>query len=218
MNATQNAKPAAPIAGANAAAIGTNTPLLAALSLRSDNIAIGPVLPNDTATLFLWLNDVELANLDLAFRPVDWMSYNAWLTDFTGNPSQVLFAIRHVSHAKIIGFVVLKSIQPVHRWAELGVRIGQVADRGKGYGTEATKLAVKYAWNHLNLNRVQLSVFAHNSRAIRAYTAAGFEIEGVQRQAAFINGEWVDQVLMGILRTPQPTVPRARKRNAAARA
>lgn len=69
LNATQNAKPAAPIAGANAAAIGTNTPLLAALSLRSDNIAIGPVLPNDTATLFLWLNDVKSANLDLAFRP-----------------------------------------------------------------------------------------------------------------------------------------------------
>jgi RimJ/RimL family protein N-acetyltransferase len=204
LNATQKAEQTAPAAGA--AAVCANTPPLTAPSLHGGNIAIGPVLPSDTGALFLWLNDVESANLDLAFRPVDWMSYNNWLTDFASNPSQVLFAIRHLSQSKIIGFVVLKNIQPVHRWAELGVRIGQHADRGKGYGTEATKLALKFAWNHLNLNRVQLSVFAHNTRAIRAYTAAGFEVEGVQRQSAFINGEWVDQVLMGILRRPRPDV------------
>ncbi len=183
---------------------GAEMPSLASISLRGKTVTIGPVTPNDTGALFLWLNDVESSNLDLAFRPVDWMSYNTWLGDFAANSSRVLFAIRAISNPKIIGFVMLKNIQPIHRWAELGIRIGNAADRGKGYGREATELVLKYAWNQLNLNRVQLSVFANNERAIRAYLAAGFSIEGVQRQAVFIDGNWLDQVLMGVLRPARP--------------
>ncbi len=204
LNAMQKAEPSVTPAVTNVATISTGALPLSAVSLHNDSITIGPLLPNDTGALFLWLNDVKSANLDLAYRPVDWMSYNTWLTDLGKNSSQVLFAIRRVSQSKIIGFVVFKNIQPVHRSAELGVRIGSDADRGKGYGREAVKLALKYAWDHLNLNRVQLSVFANNNRAIRAYKAAGFETEGVLRQAAFINGEWTDSVLMAALRPLRP--------------
>jgi RimJ/RimL family protein N-acetyltransferase len=204
LNKIQNAEPTAATAGEDLAVINSTTLPLAALSLRSNIVTIGPVLPGDTGALFLWLNDVESANLDLAFRPVDWMGYNAWLTDFSKDSSQVLFAVRLVSQPKIIGFIMFKNIQPVHRWAELGARIGYDADRGKGFGTDAIKLALRYAWNHLNLNRVQLSVFANNNRAIRAYKAAGFEVEGNRRQAAFINGDWVDVVLMAALHPPKP--------------
>lgn len=203
MNSVQKSEPTVTAAGTSVAAINAGALPLAAVSLRNDIITIGPVLPDDTGALFLWLNDVESANLDLTFRPVDWMSYNTWLTDLTSNSSHVLFAIRRVSQTRIIGFVMFKNIQPIHRWAELGVRIGSDADRGKGYGRDAIKLALKYAWNHLNLNRVQLSVFANNNRAILAYKAAGFEIEGVLRRAAFINGEWTDSVLMGALQPPR---------------
>jgi hypothetical protein len=73
---------------------------------------------------------------------------------------------------------------------------------------EALHLAVDFCWSHLNLNRIQLIVFKHNQRAIRAYQAAGFKKEGVLRKAAFIGGEWVDLVPMAILR---PTPKRQRK-------
>jgi RimJ/RimL family protein N-acetyltransferase len=72
--------------------------------------------------------------------------------------------------------------------------------RGQGYGKEALRLALDFCWNHLNLNRVQLVVFRHNSRAIGAYAAAGFRKEGRLRKAAFIDGEWVDLVLMAACR------------------
>ena len=182
------------------ATIGPRVPPITALSMRTDRITIGPVLPEDTGDLFLWLNDVESASLDLPYRPVDWMSYNSWLADITKGPSQVLFAIRRVIDPKIIGFLALTKIHTVHRAAEFGVRIGCKADRAKGYGTEATGLALRYAWDHLNLNRVYLSVFAFNRHAIGAYEAAGFQHEGKQKQAAFINGNWTDVILMAALR------------------
>lgn len=172
---------------------------LTALSLRGRVVTIGPVIPEDTGALFLWLNDVESASLDLPYRPTDWMTYNSWLADFAKNPSQVIFAIRRIVEPRIIGFLGFTKIHPVYRSADIGMRIGYEADRGKGYGKDALNLALKYAWNHLNLNRVQLSVFESNRRAIRAYSAAGFQREGKLRRAAFIDGEWMDVILMGIV-------------------
>jgi RimJ/RimL family protein N-acetyltransferase len=177
---------------------------LTALSLRNDKVAIGPVLPDDTGAMFLWLNDVESTNLDLPYRPLDWMAYNVWLTEFSKNQAQVLFAIRRLLDPRIIGFVGFTKIHAAHRSAEIGVRIGYPADRSKGFGRDALGLALKYAWNHLNLNRVQLNVFESNTRAIRAYQAAGFAFEGIQQRAAFINGAWENVVLMAALNPNGP--------------
>jgi len=173
---------------------------LTALSMRSDKVTIGPLLPDDTASIFLWLNDVESVILDLTYRPVDWMKYNNWLEHFSQSDAQIIFAIRNIHQPKIIGFIAITKIDSVHRSAEIGIRIGSPADRGKGYGKDAIELAINYAWSHLNLHRVHLRVFESNRRAICAYRAAGFQHEGKLRQAAFVNGEWTDVVLMGILR------------------
>jgi RimJ/RimL family protein N-acetyltransferase len=173
---------------------------LSAVSLHDTQIAIGPFMPEDAASLFLWLNDIDAANLDLAFRPIDWTAFQTWLAEIGRNSSRVMFAIRKVSHPPILGYLALTNIHAVHRSAELGIRIGAAADRGKGYGQAAVALALKYAWQNLNLHRVQLTVLATNTRAIGSYHAAGFEEEGRLTHAAFIDGHWVDVIIMAALR------------------
>ena len=173
---------------------------LTAVSLRNEAVTIGPLLPEDTGSLFLWLNDVDAARLDLAYRPTDWLAFKAWLDELPRTQTQLVFAIRKLFEQPIIGFIVFKNIQLVHRSADVGVRIGAEAERGKGYGTKALMLAANYAWNHLNLHRLSLTVFAHNARAIASYRTAGFREEGRLQEAAFIDGEWVDVVPMAALR------------------
>lgn len=168
--------------------------------LLSRRITIGPFVPEDFGALFCWANDVAAASLDLAYRPVDMMTHRQWWDGLGKDATKVIFAIRKTTEPTIIGYVQIAGINPVHRSAEIGIRIGAETDRGQGYGKEALGLAVAYCWNHLNLNRVQLVVFKHNHRAIAAYTASGFRKEGVLRKAAFIGGEWVDLVLMAALR------------------
>jgi RimJ/RimL family protein N-acetyltransferase len=172
---------------------------LTSVSLKNDAVTIGPLLPEDTGQLFVWLNDVDAARLDLAYRPTDWLAFKAWLDELARTNAQIVFAIRKLFEPQIVGFVIFKNIQFVHRSAEIGVRIGMEAERGKGYGTRALRLAVNYAWNHLNLHRLSLTVFAHNSRAIASYRAAGFLEEGRLKDAAFIDGEWIDVVPMAAL-------------------
>jgi diamine N-acetyltransferase len=87
-----------------------------------------------------------------------------------------------------------------HRSGELQIRIGDAASRGRGLGTEAVRLLCDFGFADLNLHRIYLHVFASNSRAIGAYEKAGFVREGLLRQAAYIDGQWVDVVLMGLIR------------------
>jgi RimJ/RimL family protein N-acetyltransferase len=175
--------------------------------LRAPRISIGPFIPDDFGATFCWVNDVAAARLDFAYRPVDLMTHRQWFDGFAKDPTKVVFAIRKNTEPAIIGFVQITSINLVHRSAELGIRIGEEKNRSQGYGSEALRLAVAFAFNHLNLNRVQLVVFRHNQRAIGAYRTAGFKKEGVLRKAAFIDGAWVDLMLMAALR---PTVVRRR--------
>jgi RimJ/RimL family protein N-acetyltransferase len=177
--------------------------------LLGSRISIGPFVPEDFASVFCWFNDVAAARLDLAYRPVDMMAHQQWWHGLGKDPSKVVFAIRRTSEPAIIGYVQITAINSVHRSAEMGIRIGEEKNRGQGYGTEALRLALNFCWNHLNLNRVQLSVFKHNLRAIAAYKAAGFRKEGRMRRAAFIGGAWVDLILMAALRPAQKPVRRS---------
>lgn len=189
---------------------------LTAVSLKDDLVSIGPVLPNDLGAIFTWMNDPTAAALDFAWRPVDTNAFKSWMDRLAVDTTQVLFAIRRLPHPAIVGFVLLKNIQPVHRSAELGIRIGAETDRGQGLGQRATILALDYAWRTLNLHRVSLTTLAHNARAIASYRQAGFEEEGRLRQASFIDGKWCDLTIMAALRNDWPAQQRRLRQACAA--
>jgi RimJ/RimL family protein N-acetyltransferase len=119
-------------------------------------------------------------------------------------------AIRPRGQSKILGYVHIHNINAIHRSAEIGIRIGEEGNRGKGHGTEAMKMAVSYCWNHLNLERVSLSVCRKNERAIKVYKNVGFRTEGVLKRMFFIDGKRIDVVLMAIFRPSRAS----RQRNA----
>jgi len=162
-------------------------------------IALGPILPVDIPRLFQWGDDIEDARLNEPYRPANWQRQEAFWLNAEGDPSRVFFAIRSRQGAEIIGFVQILNIQPIHRSAAIGIRIGDVAERGRGRGREALQLAIRYCWDHLNLTRLSLSVFAGNAPAIGLYAALGFAEEGRLARALFIDGQWIDVVTMALL-------------------
>ena len=83
---------------------------------------------------------------------------------------------------------------------ELGIAIGDKAYWGKGYGRDAVKVLLDYAFRLRNAHKVWLMVNAPNERAIRAYRACGFVEEGRLRSHVWGDGRYLDLVYMGILR------------------
>lgn len=166
-------------------------------------VSIGPIFPEDFGPLFCWANDVVAARLDFAYRPIDLISHRQWCETIGKDPTRIVFAIRKARETAIIGYVQISNINTVYGSADLGIRIGEERFRGQGFGKDALGLALNFCWNHVNLHRVQLTVFKHNQRAIRTYQALGFKKEGLLKQAAFIDGERIDVIVMAVLRLSQ---------------
>lgn len=70
---------------------------------------------------------------------------------------------------------------------------------GRGFGSKAIKLVLGYAFGAMQLHRISVRVLAYNDRAIRAYEKCGFVPEGRERETAFVDGHWYDDIIMGVL-------------------
>ncbi len=168
--------------------------------LIGSKVTLGPFVPDDYPAMYCWANDIAAARLDGAFRPVNLTDVVRQCETSGKDPNRVMFAIRRCTDIKIVGYLHIQNISAVHRSADFGIRIGEERHRGQGLGKEAIQLALDYCWQHLNLKRVGLIVFRKNERALKAYSAAGFVKEGLLRKLFFIDGEWVDVVLMAAFR------------------
>ena len=96
-----------------------------------------------------------------------------------------------------VGIIGLHSINWIARSAELRLILGT---RNRGYGTQACKWMVSYAFETLNLNKVWLGTNAENTGAVRCFEKAGFQHEGILRREIFRNNCYYDAARMGILR------------------
>jgi RimJ/RimL family protein N-acetyltransferase len=116
-------------------------------------------------------------------------------------PENHFFSIRSLDDNRLLGDIGLDVVNNwIGRNAFVGIGIGDRNDWGKGYGTDAMKIMLRFAFTEVNLNRVILNVFEYNPRAIRSYEKAGFKHEGRMRGALLKDGKRWDMLYMGILR------------------
>ncbi|KAA1469812.1 acyl-CoA N-acyltransferase [Dentipellis sp. KUC8613] len=110
-----------------------------------------------------------------------------------------LFAIiEEKDGQKFLGFVSLRGLNPKDRDVEVGLSI-EPDSWGKGYGTEVMKWLVDYGFRGLGMHRLSLVTYATNVAALALYKKTGFVHEGAKKKAAWIDGQWVDLVAMGIV-------------------
>jgi ribosomal-protein-alanine N-acetyltransferase len=167
-----------------------------------EQIYLRPLLREDLNERYLgWLNDPEANHfLESGRFPYTMDQLEDYYQGVTGSGSAVMMAVVEKSSDDHIGNVKLEPINWVHRTAVFGILIGEKAAWGKGYGTEATRLTVAYAFEKLNLRKVSLGVVATNTPAIKVYEKVGFQVEGVKREEYFVGGQYVDALWMAILR------------------
>ncbi len=105
-----------------------------------------------------------------------------------------------------IGQCALFQFDAVAQSCALGITIGDKGYWGRGYGGDAIRLLLDYAFRLRHLRRVYLTVNSTNARAIGAYRRCGFVEEGRLRQHVWSAGQYIDLVNMGILRDEWETL------------
>jgi RimJ/RimL family protein N-acetyltransferase len=117
-----------------------------------------------------------------------------------GTSDEIFFAIRTLDNDFLIGFIGLFDLFMQHGDTFVAIALGEREYLGKGYGTDAMRVMLRYVFNELNLRRVSLIVFEYNPRAIRSYVKVGFISEGRIRDVMQRDGRRWDFLYMGILR------------------
>lgn len=103
------------------------------------------------------------------------------------------------AEGRCVGHARLHQLDEEHRRARYAIGIFDPSAWGRGFGSDATRLVLCYAFDSLRLHRVDLRVLTYNQRAIACYEKCGFVREGVEREGALIAGEWQSDLMMSIL-------------------
>lgn len=111
-----------------------------------------------------------------------------------------LFAIRKLSDNRLIGVMKLDSIEFIHGAGKVKLVIGDSQDRHQGYGSEALRLVLHYAFSELNLHRLAAVIPDYNQTALEFLARSGFSEEVRQSQAINRFGQRWDLIFMGILK------------------
>lgn len=118
------------------------------------------------------------------------------------------FAIRLKADERLLGLATIEGIEWTHRHGWLSLSLGAAADRGMGYGGEALKLILRYAFHELNLYRLNAISYEDNARGLAFLERHGFQIEVRRRQAIQRAGRRWDELRLGLLREEWETVSR----------
>jgi len=108
------------------------------------------------------------------------------------------FSVVHLASGELAGEALLWGIDRHNRSAHLGISL-RPGFRRRGLGTDTVRVLCGYGFAILGLQRLQAETLADNAAMIAAATRAGFVPEGTLRRAAWVNGRFADEVVLGML-------------------
>jgi RimJ/RimL family protein N-acetyltransferase len=168
--------------------------------LSGNQIELTGLTNADRPLLLGWINSRELVRFSAPYRPVHEPAHDDWFNTMARDRSRVIFAIRSKPEGELVGTAQLTDFHDIYRHAQMLIRIGDARHRERGFGTEALRLLLDFAWRDCNLHRVWAQVFARNQRALACYRKAGFVEEGRLRDGVFIDGQWDDLIILGVIK------------------
>lgn len=183
----------------------------AIINVRGARVGLGPLRRDLVGEYQRWYNDVSTGEtLGLSWPTTfeqELASFERRVTD----TREIYFTIYELESLRPVGISNLYDIDARHSRGCFGVTIGAAECRGKGYGTEATRLTLDYAFNVYGLQNVMLTVYEFNVGGIRAYERAGFREFGRRQRCSRMGQKLWDIIYMQCLpewfEAPSPAEP-----------
>lgn len=171
--------------------------------LQGKRVRLRPLREEDLQSLGSWWNDpawMVFQGTKIVPTPSSPTAemFRVWSSN--KDASSFGFSVEDIDSERLVGHVTIWGVDPVVRSGTLGIMIGgqYVA---QGFGTDAIRILLRFAFEELGLNKIELSLWEYNSRALRTYENFGFVIEGTRRAAAYHAGRYWAQIQMGILKS-----------------
>ena len=162
--------------------------------LESDTFYLRNISLDDCNENYLsWMNDSEINKfLESRFTVHTIDSLKDFVISMNNSNNNILFAIVDKESDKHIGNIKLGDIHPVHKYADIGLVIGDKNYWGRGIATNAINLVSKYAFDILNLRKVFAGVYEKNIGSIKAFEKCGFKKAYTKKDTYFFDDQYID--------------------------
>ncbi|MDQ2716588.1 MAG: GNAT family N-acetyltransferase [Chloroflexota bacterium] len=170
--------------------------------LTGEKVLLRSLELDDLDLFWTWFVDREAVKYSLGTWLFPWSKHETemWLKRTLQDKETLTLGVLEKATGQLIGYAGITSISHINHSGEYYIFLGAKSSWGKGHGTEVTRLLVHYGFASLNLHRIMLTVSSPNTGGVKAYTRAGFQQEGVLRQACYRDGAYHDKIVMAILR------------------
>ena len=167
--------------------------------LEGEKVRLRPTEERDLPRFVEWLADRDVTRWLAAMgEPPTLEDEWEWYERRREDPESVMWSIETLE-GRLAGNVELR-LTPRAKRAEMGIAIQDKSLWSRGLGTDAVRLVLRYAFEDLQLNRVELTTDEENRRAVRCYEKCGFTREGLLRKHRLIDGKFGNTVVMAVLR------------------
>ena len=170
--------------------------------LRGRLVYLRPAERSDIPLFVQWLSDARTTR-NLALRsPLSVALEERWFDDLLEHHGRDRwhFVVCLLADGRPVGSLDLHEIDLTSGGGGLGIQVGDPADRSKGYGGDALRVLIDFAFDQLRLERVWLDVYATNPDARRLYERVGFVHEATFRHGVYRGGRYEDVDRLAILR------------------
>jgi len=169
-------------------------------TIIGQRVMLRPIVASDAEHMWRDLHDDEANRLTGTHGRISRNQVDDWCASRLACDDRLDLAAVNPETGDWFGEVVINEWDPDNASCNFRIAFSETA-RGRGLGTEATNLIVHYVFDELPVNRLELEVYAFNPRAIKVYEQVGFTAEGRRRQALQWDGEFVDAIMMSIVRS-----------------
>ena len=171
------------------------------MNIYGQKVMLRAMEPEDMEMLRETVNDPEIERMVGGWSfPVSAYAQKKWYDDAVMDRNSQRYVIVVQNTGEAIGLINLVDIDWKNRTAFHGIKLKSNAPKGQGYATDAVMALEWYAFEQLNLNRLDGSCIVYNEASQRLYDKCGVKVEGIRRQAVFKDGQYFDQQYTGILR------------------
>lgn len=171
------------------------------MEIKGKKVVIRAICFDDLDILLKAINSEELEKYELRTNfPISYDDQKHWYEQQRNDSSGKKLVITYEN--KVIGYTNILNIDWVNRSAWTGIKIFSEEYRGMGLATDSVMAIMKYAFDSLNLMRLEGLIFEYNNQSKKLYIdRCGWKVEGIKRKCVYKNGEYYNAEYVSILRT-----------------
>lgn len=173
--------------------------------IAGEHVILRAFEKDDAERCYRWMNDPNIVRTLKSRYPIAFQNEIEWLDSaMHGNGHERHFAVERKDDRTHIGNASIHDIEWVSRTAAFGLFIGEPSAWNRGFGGDAIRTLVRFAFDEMNLRKLRISVFEYNDRAKHVLETLGFVQEGRLRREFYREGSYHDLLILSIFRDGEP--------------